>query len=198
MRKSREAMAQHHRNIVEGGARLLRERGIEGLSVADLMQAAGLTHGGFYRHFASKDAFVCEATDAAFAGVAAMRGAAAPDQGPDAQLLAFLGYYLSQAHCDDPGMGCPIAAFGGEAARASAEIRERFAVGVEGVLDWISARLGGTAEQRRSGAAEMLAVMVGAVVAARAVGAGDLADGLLGAARRHGAEIARAGANLPH
>ena len=107
---SREAMAQHHQEIVTGGARLLRERGIEGLSVADLMQAAGLTHGGFYRHFASKDAFVCEATDAAFGGVAGMRNAAAPDSSAGEQLAAFSDFYLSQAHCGEPGIGCPIAA----------------------------------------------------------------------------------------
>ena len=60
-------MARHHKEIVAKAATMLRERGIDGLSVADLMQAAGLTHGGFYRHFASKDALVAEATTAAFA-----------------------------------------------------------------------------------------------------------------------------------
>lgn len=198
MRMSREAMAQKHREIVDSGARLLRERGIEGLSVADLMQAAGLTHGGFYRHFASKDAFVCEATDAAFAGVAAMRDGAEPDAPSDAQLAAFLDYYLSQTHCGDPGMGCPIAAFGGEAARASDEVRSRFAIGVEQVIVWIADRLEGPLEQRRAQAAEMLSVMVGAVVAARAIGSSDLSGQLLLAARSRADAIAGARDARPH
>ncbi len=67
MRMSREAMADHHEQIVSAASRMLRERGIEGTSVADLMQAVGLTHGGFYRHFESKDALVAEAAEAAFA-----------------------------------------------------------------------------------------------------------------------------------
>ncbi|MEQ1552187.1 TetR/AcrR family transcriptional regulator [Sphingorhabdus sp.] len=192
MRMSREAMAQHHQEIVTAGARLLRERGIEGLSVADLMQAAGLTHGGFYRHFASKDAFVCEATDAAFGGVAGMRNAAGPDSSAGEQLAAFSDFYLSQAHCGEPGIGCPIAAYGAEAARASGEVRARFNAGVEGVVEWIAERLDGPEVQRRRRAAEMLAVMVGAVVAARAVGSAGLTDLILSSARQRTAELAAA------
>jgi len=182
MRMSREAMAEHHRQIVAAGARMLRERGIEGVSVAELMQSVGLTHGGFYRHFASKDAFVAEASAVAFADVARMRDGA--EAGSDQAMLAeFIDFYLGGEHVANPGIGCPIAAYGSEVNRASAEVRTVFAQGVEGVLQWIEVRLPANTERKAAASAELLSVLVGAVVAARSSGDAVTAAQVLEAAR---------------
>lgn len=182
MRMSREAMAEHHREIVAAGARMLRERGIEGVSVAELMQAAGLTHGGFYRHFASKDAFVAEASTVAFADVARMRNGAGG--GSDVEAMAeFIDFYLGAEHFANPGIGCPIAAYGSEISRASPEVRAAFAQGVSGVLAWIEAHLPGDAERNGDKAAQILSTLVGAVVASRSTSEATVAQNLLRAAK---------------
>jgi len=181
MRMSREAMAQHHQEIVTAGARLLRERGIEGLSVADLMQAAGLTHGGFYRHFASKDAFVREAIAAAFASIEEMRNGWRGT--PMEQLITCTEQYLSEMHVAQPGMGCPTAAFAGEMVRASEETQTVFMDGFLGITDWIAKRLEGDEKHRRERAAQIMTTMVGAVIAARASGNSEGGVQILEAAR---------------
>lgn len=167
MRMSREAMAEHHREIVAAGARMLRERGVDGVSVADLMKSVGLTHGGFYRHFASKDAFVREAVARAFLDVATMRDEAGDDLEPRVQLEAWIDYYLSLDHCQTPEIGCPIAALGPEIKRCPDEVRLGFADGVAEVLEWTAKRLTGSPQQRKDVASRLLALMVGAVVTAR-------------------------------
>ena len=180
MRMSREAMDEHHRAIVAGGARMLRERGIEGVSIAELMQSVGLTHGGFYRHFASKDAFVAEASAHAFAEVAAMRSGAGNTSEPKDQLEAWIEYYLSDQHMTSPGIGCPIAALAQDVHRSSDSVRAVFAEGIDHVLAWMSERLPGNTQARQALAARLLAAMVGAVVTARTSSQPDL---ILGPAR---------------
>ncbi|GAA1609536.1 TetR/AcrR family transcriptional regulator [Actinoplanes couchii] len=159
-RVSQAQAAENRERIVAVAARLFRERGIAGAGVADVMAEAGLTHGGFYKHFASKDALVTEAVTAAFAG----QQAPTPDT------------YLSAAHRDDPGGGCPTAGFGGDMAKelGSDATRAAYAHGVEGF-----ARALGDGEPDLAA----LSTMVGALILSRATAGTDLSDRILTAAR---------------
>src|SRR5262245_55975207 len=111
MRKSRAEAAETRRRIVRAAARRFREQGIAATGLADLMEAAGLTHGGFYKHFSSKDQLVAEATAEAL-GTLLEEMAALPTVG------AAVAAYLSPRHRDNPASGCPLAALGGELARS--------------------------------------------------------------------------------
>ncbi|MEU4424953.1 TetR family transcriptional regulator [Actinoplanes sp. NPDC024001] len=175
-RVSQAQAAQNRERIVATAARLFRERGVAGVSVADVMAEAGMTHGGFYKHFASKDALVAEAVTQAFAEQAssiAGRGSARSDDARTALLEA----YLSPTHRDHPGTGCPSAGFGGDVARAAGgnATRQAYADGVEAF-----AHLAGVA-----GEADLAAVstMVGALLLSRATAGTELSDRILAAAR---------------
>src|SRR5256714_15571476 len=109
MKVSREQAAQNRDRIVEAAARLFRERGYEGIGVADLMKEAGLTHGGFYGHFSSKDDLIAEASARALAGSLAAFSELA-EQAPSDPLPAIASAYLSKTHRDKPGEGCLLAA----------------------------------------------------------------------------------------
>src|SRR5690349_18992413 len=127
-----KAQAQINRQqVVEAAARLFRERGVSRVSVADVMAAAGLTHGGFYKRFPSKDALVAEAVRQAFADQAPLLdGLGVP--GDDAARAEFVRHYLSAGHRDSPGAGCPCAGFGGDLAHGDLEAaRDVYARGVE-------------------------------------------------------------------
>jgi len=166
MRMSAEAKDQSRARIVSAAARMFRERGIEGASLGDIMGAAGMTHGGFYRHFDGKDDLMAAALAEAFTAFA--QGAAADPQ-------AFCNRYLSADHIASPGNGCPAAALGPEVARASAPVRSAFAEGLEQVITGLAAKSG-----NRDAALRRLSMMLGAVVLARATG-GDLAQEILAA-----------------
>lgn len=125
--KVTKAQAQANRaHIVETAARLFRERGYDGVGVADLMAAAGFTHGGFYKHFKSKADLMAEA--AAFGLAQSTQTAAQSDA------ASFIAYYLSREHRDAPGAGCTFAALSGDAARQSAELKATFADAIERML----------------------------------------------------------------
>lgn len=184
MRKTREAAAESRRNIVETAAKLLRERGL-GVGLADIMAAAGLTHGGFYRHFASKEALVAEVLQMAL-DERAESLVARDDLSAREALKAYVALYLSELHVDNPGKGCPIAALGAEAARSD-ESAKALAAGAEKLAANFAADLSGDFEsdpaQARRRALAMLASMVGAVVVARAVGDSALRAEVLDALR---------------
>jgi TetR/AcrR family transcriptional repressor of nem operon len=183
MRMSKEAMARHHDEIVTAASRMLRERGIEGTSVADLMQAAGLTHGGFYRHFDSKEALVAEAAQSIYDNI--LQGLATKaEKMSEAEAVAdYVEKYLTRYHVSHPGAGCVMAALGVEAAREGADVQRVFANGTQRMIDKLSAGLSGTPAERRSKAIRTLATLVGAVVIARAVGDGALSEEVLTANR---------------
>ena len=192
-----QAQARENRErIVATAAGLFRERGIAGVSVADISAAAGLTHGGFYKQFESKDALVTEAIGYAFAEQAARltaglgSGRDESDAGPrsagaaeardgldDAERRALLDAYLSTGHRDEPAVGCPTAGFAGDVARAAGgeAARHAYAAGVEAY-----ARLLGT-----DGEADLAAVstMVGALILARATAGTGLSERILTEAR---------------
>ena len=183
MRMSKEAMARHHEEIVTAASRMLRERGIEGTSVADLMQAAGLTHGGFYRHFDSKEALVAEAAQSIYDNL--VQGLATKaEKTTEAEAISdYVEKYLTRYHVSHPGAGCVMAALGVEAAREGADVQRVFANGTQRTIDKLAAGLSGTPAERRAKAIRTLASLVGAVVIARAVGDGALSEEVLAANR---------------
>ena len=182
MRQSRDAKAETHRTIVDQASRLFRERGIDGTSVADVMQAANKTHGGFYRHFETKDMLLDSALEAAFAQMTGVMKAGFADKDPSEALAAFAAYYLSVGSVADVGSGCPAAALSGDVARSSEAIRARFGAEVQNLLATIANAIDGPPDERKQRAAQAFATAVGAVMIARASDT-DTAEVFLDAAR---------------
>ena len=119
MKVSREQAALNRERIVETAARLFREKGFDGIGVADLMKGAGLTHGGFYGHFASKELLLAEATGKALEK-SVMKWRKLADAAPARPVAAIAESYLSAAHRDGPGRGCAVSTLGTDVARAGA------------------------------------------------------------------------------
>ena len=143
MGHSREDKARSHERIVEIAAARLRESGTAGPGVAELMKAAGLTHGGFYKHFGSRDDLVAEAVERALRdneGFVATLTAGAADA--RAALELFVDWYTSAEHRDTPGAGCAVVAFGADAPRADQRVRAAYAGQVERYLAHLEALLG--------------------------------------------------------
>jgi TetR/AcrR family transcriptional repressor of nem operon len=170
MKVSREQMAASRERLLDIAARLFRERGFEGVSVAEVMQQAGLTHGGFYGHFASKEALAAEAATHALAQTSSRWKATLEDSGADG-LTRIVDAYLSQRHRDHPGAGCAIAALGPELARQADPVRNAFASELENLIAVLAGFLpGADPAERRKRAQALMAQLVGAIVLARALG----------------------------
>lgn len=187
MRVSKEQAAENRRRIVDIAGALFRARGFNGIGVADLMKEAGLTHGGFYGHFASKDDLAAEACAHALA-VAAERwertADAVPPVAPEEALARIAAFYLSPRHRDDAGTGCPIAALGVDAARQGGGARRAFTEGLRPFIDTLCRCVRGSPQAaQRKAALATLSGMVGAVILARAVDDTTLSDEILDAAR---------------
>jgi TetR/AcrR family transcriptional repressor of nem operon len=185
MRKTREQTAESKAKIVDTAARLLRERGVAGASIADVMAAAGMTQGGFYRHFASKNDMLAAATRHAFAAMARGIDRDRDAGGPEAALAAYVARYLSREHIAHPGMGCPAAGFGADAGRMPDVLGTEFTDGAEQLITRVAAGLiaRGVAEHdARAEAIRTLMMLVGTVVMARALGASPLQDEVIAAA----------------
>src|SRR3954469_17455825 len=141
MRYSKEHKQETHARIVKKASVRLRERGAHGIGVADLMKDAGLTHGGFYAHFDSREALVIEAFVYAM-DRANERWRKRAEQIPaDKRLAALVETYLSPAHRDDPGRGCALPALAAEVARESPKTRRAFAAKVEQMVDMIAEQI---------------------------------------------------------
>ena len=186
MRYSATHKASTRRRIVDGASAALRARGVAGVGVADLMRQAGLTHGGFYSHFASKDALVAEAIDVA--GEQSVRNLRKVVQraGSKSPLKAIVDAYLSTAHRDDPERGCVFAALAGELTRESPAARRVLTARLESLLEFLGENLPdrrGVSRRRRAMAA--LSCLVGALILSRAVDAPETSGEILAAARRH-------------
>jgi len=181
MRVSREAAQASKARITAEAARLMRENGVVGTSVADVMTAAGMTTGGFYKHFESKDDLTAAAVREAFGGILTGLAQSAEAQGAEAARKAYFEAYLSEAHVENPGRGCPAAAMGPDAARAGTVIEAAFQSGIEGSI----ALLGGKAltKDQRAALIRQMSTLVGAVILARAVGEVSLRGEILAAAR---------------
>lgn len=167
MRMSQEEKERSHERIVVSAAKLFRQLGVDGASVNDVMKDAGLTHGGFYKHFDSKDELLGAALDLAFADIAARLG---PLVTGDAEnpIADFDSYYLSDGHVATPSVGCPIAALSGDIARGAISFKAQFGAGVQRIVNLMARRLSGSERMRRNRAARQLAMMAGAVMIARA------------------------------
>lgn len=177
-RVSQQQAEENRRRVVETAARLFREKGTH-LSVADLMKASGLTHGGFYKQFASKDALIDEATTHAFAELAQLHAAGLERHAGqrDEARQALIDNYLSVEHRDNPADGCPAAALAADMAREPADSEAR-RVYVEGVGDFAEA----LADEERDGLVR-LSTMIGALVLSRATKGSSLSEEVLVAAR---------------
>ncbi|WP_092042278.1 TetR/AcrR family transcriptional regulator [Methylobacterium pseudosasicola] len=174
MKVSREQMVENRRRILEAAGRLFRARGFEAVTVAEVMRAAGLTHGGFYGHFRSKDDLIA-ATLAELV--------VAPEPEPTA-LSDFAARYLSPGHRDNPGDGCPVAALVSETIRQAPEARAAMTEGLRRQI----ARLADGADAVDPKAARQAAIgswaaMVGAVIFARMSDDPDLSDEVLAQTR---------------
>lgn len=177
MRVSREKAAENRERILDEAARLFRERGLAGVGVDALADAAGLTHGGLYSQFGSKERLAAAALEHALAGSAARMGRAR-------SVADYAARYLSPAHRDAPGGGCALAALGCEVPRQGGAIRAAFTAGVRRMVDRLSALLPGDADgAREKDALAAAATLVGALVLARAVDDPVLSDRIMAAAR---------------
>jgi TetR/AcrR family transcriptional repressor of nem operon len=186
MRYSAEHKASTRRRIVERAAAALRGRGLAGVGVADLMREAGLTHGGFYAHFPSKDALVAEAVDAAAEQSARNLRKVVKRAGSRRALEAIVDAYLSPAHRDGPERGCALAALGAELARESPAARRALSVQLEGLLGLVAEHVPDRrGVSRRRQAMAVLSCLVGALVLSRIADDRDVSDEILAAARRH-------------
>jgi TetR/AcrR family transcriptional regulator, transcriptional repressor for nem operon len=169
MKVSREQATENRERVLEAAARLFREKGFDGIGVADLMRSVGLTHGGFYGQFTSKEDLVAQACARALAQSATKwdRLIAENNEEP---LTAIAASYLSARHRDDPGNGCALAALGAEVTRRDPAIRRAFTKGLRLLIDKLVQIVSGRdkAARRRKALATM-AALVGGLVLARAV-----------------------------
>lgn len=181
MRVSREKAQQNREQVIETAARLLRERGFEGIGVADIMKAAGLTHGGFYRNFTSKDDLATQATERAASTMRAAMSAGLA-QFPDEPFRALVEHYVSQNHRENLGSGCILPALATDAARRdNPALQAVFAAVIQDYLDQLAKlapTMPETARARHPGA--ILAEMVGAIILSR-VADDEMADLLMDA-----------------
>ncbi|KGG92456.1 MULTISPECIES: TetR/AcrR family transcriptional regulator [Comamonas] len=176
MKVSKAQAAENREGIVDAAARLYREKGLDGVGVAEITRDAGLTHGGLYRHFESKDALAREACLRAFEWtITPLDGleSSKADDAPATRLRALVHGYLSATHRDHPGEGCPAAALAADAARAGPEMSEVFAQGVERNIQRFMSVLQGDDAAKRTQTIVTLSSMVGALVLARATAAGN-------------------------
>ncbi|MCA2202551.1 TetR/AcrR family transcriptional regulator [Streptomyces griseoincarnatus] len=198
-RITKEEKARNRQNIVEAAGRMFRARGIDAVGIADLMKEAGLTHGGFYNHFASKDDLAAEVCNASFAAsLGVLRQAVEEGDVPAGPpLRRVVEDYLSAEHRDAPDGGCPSASLVIDAGRHTEAVQRSYAAGVEGYLAGFAgefAREAGegedgevTPEEARERGVLLLSRMVGAMVLARAVRhvEPELSDEILRTCRAH-------------
>lgn len=182
-RVSKEQSQRNRETIVQVASDLFRERGLAGIGVADLMGAAGLTHGGFYGHFASKDELAAEAATRAFEQVGDLwKGRTGTAEERVAAYQESLTQYLRPIHRDAAGKGCPMAALAADVAREPVDkpIREVFQKGITQSVEALAA----LSPEGREGALRDLSLLVGTLILARASKGAPVSDELLKAARK--------------
>jgi TetR/AcrR family transcriptional regulator, transcriptional repressor for nem operon len=192
MGHSKASKADTHARLVEAAAARFKERGVDGISLADLMKDLKLTHGGFYKHFGSRDELVTEALDLALT----QSGQAMRERlfdGGKPNIAGFVDFYLDEAHRDQRATGCAVAALAGDAPRKSADVQAQFREQIERNLETLSEALGpgsgsgpasGSAEESRATALLVLSALYGALTMARAVGDSPLSREVLRTVRK--------------
>jgi len=184
MRYSREHKLETHARIVKRASVRLREKGAHGIGVADLMKDAGLTHGGFYAHFDSREALVIEAFTHAMDRSTERWRKLAEQTPPEQRFAAIVDSYLTPMHRDDPGHGCAIPTLGAEIARESPRTRKAFAAKLEEMIDAIAAQIPDLPRKAaRKQATAAIATMMGTLVMARVAGNGEFSEEILSSGR---------------
>lgn len=185
MRYDSDHKARTRERILTEAATAIRASGPEGVSVGGLMKKAGLTHGGFYAHFGSKDELIAEAIRQMFGGPYGNFAALTEGKPPTEALAAYVDFYLSARHRDARDRGCPLPALSGDVARMPASARARFGEGAERLRKSIAGLLEamGRADADTL-AASAIAEMVGAIALARATDDGGRSDDILAATRK--------------
>ena len=175
-----------HERIVEAAARAIRRSGYGGTGVADIMKAAGLTHGGFYAHFASREAMLAEAAERAGSEAVAASTRIAAAAPPQQALESLLRAYLSKEHLESIEQGCPVAALGSEMPRQAPEVRRAATRGIKEMIDLVARQSPDWGQPpAHQHALVTVATMVGALLLARAVDDPRLSDALREAALEH-------------
>ncbi|UPK30174.1 TetR/AcrR family transcriptional regulator [Bradyrhizobium sp. 195] len=184
MRYSREHKQETHDRIVKKASVRLREKGAHGIGVADLMKEAGLTHGGFYAHFDSREALVMEAFSYAMDRSMDHWRKLTDEAAPEKRLALVAESYLSTLHRDNPGSGCSIPALGAEIARESPKTRKAFAGKLDEMIELLADYIPNLPRKTaRKQAVAMLATMAGTMLLARVAGSSELSDEVLKAGR---------------
>lgn len=180
MRRSKKEAAETRRHIVETAATEFRKNGIDGIGYAGLMAAAGLTHGGFYKHFESKEQVVEEALALAAESMFETAKHATSSSSGHRGLQALLSQYLSAEHRDEAAKGCPYAALGCEVARSNTRVREAMTAGLLKTVDLIANQIEGMPPAAaKKQALWMFSAMIGALTMARMVSDPDLSASIL-------------------
>jgi len=184
MRYDSDHKARTRERILEEAANAIRAAGPQGVSVGGLMKQAGLTHGGFYAHFGSKDDLIAEAIGHMFGGPYANFAALTEGKPPAEALAAYVDFYLSGRHRDARDRGCPLPALSGDVARMPASARARFGEGAARLRSAIAGLLKamGRADAETL-AASAIAEMVGAIALARATDDAAGSDAILASTR---------------
>jgi TetR/AcrR family transcriptional repressor of nem operon len=184
MRYSKEHKQETHERIVKRAAVRLREKGAHGIGVADLMKEAGLTHGGFYAHFDSREALVIEAMEHMMERSTERWRKLGEQAPPEKRLATIVDSYLTAVHRDDPGHGCAVPTLGAEIARETPKTRKAFAAKLEQMIDMLASAIpDASPKAARKRATAALGTMMGTLVMARIAGTGEFSDEILAAGR---------------
>jgi TetR/AcrR family transcriptional repressor of nem operon len=193
MGHSKASKANTHARLVAAAAARFKERGVDGISLSDLMKELKLTHGGFYKHFTSRDELVTEALDLALSESGhAMRERLFNGDTPD--FAGFVDFYLNEAHRDARAGGCAVAALAGDVPRKSSGVQAQFRKQIESNLESLgeALRQGGSADDVRSTALLVISALYGALIMARAVGDSSLSREILRTVRQQVLDLAGA------
>ena len=184
MRYSKEHKHETHARIVRKASVRLREKGAHGIGVADLMKEAGLTHGGFYAHFDSREALVIEAFNYAMDRSTDRWRKMAEQTPPEKRFAAIVESYLTTIHRDDPGHGCTVPTLGPEIAREGPKARRAFAAKLDEMIEMMADHVPELPRKAaRAQAIAALSTMAGALVLSRIAGSGEFSEEILGAGR---------------
>jgi len=191
MRVSRAQAEENRETVINVASRLFREHGFDGIGLKDLMKGAGLTQGGFYKQFASKDDLAAQASKRAMESATRRWSEAAADSSDP--LEAVMAFYLSKDHRGEKAEGCPLVALGSDATRQSEEVRRPFEDGIRAHFEVLNELLDDTRSSNPSGKAmAILSLMVGAVTLSRIMEDENTSQGILDAAAEEIRRIAGA------
>ncbi|MBY6265740.1 TetR/AcrR family transcriptional regulator [Azospirillum sp. 412522] len=193
MRVSRVQAEENRQTVINVASRLFREHGFDGIGLKDLMEAAGLTQGAFYKQFASKEDLAVQASRRALESASCRWAAAATANPPDPEdpLGPVIGFYLSAGHREERTDGCPIVALGSDVARHGVEVKEPFEAGIRTHLEILGRLMSETqGEEFKGKAMAILSIMVGAMTLSRVVNDPDLAQAFLDTAAMQARKIA--------